>query len=663
MSDGTYKNVSIVWNPSNVDTSKTGTYIFTGIVANFPNHVILTLIVKAKVVSLISYNLGEIAFQNMPCTLPQTVTANMSDGSKAEVPITWSPSTVDLTNTGEYDFTGTVEGLSNKVNYTLWVYSPIVSIRSISASVFQNDPYSLPSSVMAVINNGSTVLPCDVVWTPSTVDTSKIGVYTFEGTIKNYTGKGVLTLTVKSRISFNDIQTTVNQNDPYILPQTVTGYVCDGTTKEMPITWNATSVDTSSGGLQTFEGTVEGYEGKIKLSLFVRAPGLVYIPDPKLEAAIRSAITKPTGDILESDMLNINVLDIKYLGIVSLEGIQYAKNLTMLYLTSNKIEDISQLKDLTQLKYLYLNDNKIKSIASLSNLTKLLIISLGDNSITDISPVSNLTSLVSLDVTRNPINDISSLQNLKGNLEYLTLHSCGISDISVLSNFTNLLSLGINYNYIEDITPLSGLVNLTYLDLSNNLIEDFTPLTTLSNLTELDLSGNNIRDYSNYNLFNDSIQINFWGLMQTKTDIAALMSKADEIIASVTRPDMTPYEKEKALHDYICTHTIYTLGINEGAYGILIEGKGSCDAYADTMNLLLNRIGIYCIKIHGLCGSEAHAWNIVMIDGKYYHLDTTWDGYYTEQNGGTICYTYLNVNDAFMLTERTWDRSKYPACE
>jgi len=244
----------------------------------------------------------------------------------------------------------------------------------------------------------------------------------------------------------------------------------------------------------------------------------------------------------------------------------------------------------------------------------------------------------------------------------LSLGACNIKDISVLSGFTKLTNLSLDYNYINDISPLNKLINLTNLGLSNNLIDDFTSLTALSNLTVFNVSGNNISNYSNYYLFNDNIKINFWGLYQTKSDIIALMNRADEIIASVITPGMTDYEKEKAFHDYICTHTLYTLGINQGAYGILILGKGSCDAFSDTMNLLLNRVGIKCIKIHGLAGSQPHAWNIVIIDGKYYHLDTTWDTYYTNVEG-SLCTTYLNVNDTFMVTERTWDRSKYPICE
>ena len=664
MSDGSKKEFPVAWDSTNADTSKIGTFTFTGTVQGYSDKVTLNLsiVAKSSIVS-IEYLAGDTVFQNIPYSLPQTTKATLSDGSIVDVPISWSPATADLSKTGSFNYVGSIEGWNNKMNFTLYVYEPVSSLYEMSKSVYQNDSYTLPQFVPAIFSSGNGAVYVEVDWTPSTADTSKIGVFTYEGTVKNYPDKAKLTLTVKPRISFNDIITSVDQNQPFSLPKTVTGYIVGGTTKEMSVTWNSSIVDTSVCGLQTFEGKVEayeGYEGKINLSLYVRGPGMVYIPDSNLQAAIRTAIAKPTGDIMESDLANITMLDIKSKGIVSLEGLQFAKKLRTLYLTDNKIEDISQLKYLTDLRDLYLNFNKIKNISPLSSLTNLTSISMGDNSVTDLSPLSNLTNLNYLDVTRNKISDISSLQKLK-NLVRLSLNDCGISDISVVAGFTKLTSFSIDNNYVSDISPLYGLTCLTDLCLSNNLIEDFTSLTNLANLTRINLSGNNIRDYSNYNLFNDNIKIDFWGLEQSKSEVAAIMGKADEIIASVTTPDMTQVQKEKALHDYICNNTVYTLGINKGAYGILILGKGSCAAYADTMNLLLNRIGIYCIKIRGYAGSEAHAWNIVMIDGKYYQLDVTWDTCYTNDNG-TLCTTYFNVNDEFMLTERTWDRSKYPAC-
>ncbi|HEX3022061.1 MAG TPA: Ig-like domain-containing protein, partial [Lachnospiraceae bacterium] len=659
MSDGAKKEFPVTWD-SNIITSKIGTSTYTGTVQGYSNKVTLTLEVKEGFNFFSVYTPdSDDAYQDTPYSLPKTAIAYQMDRTYIDVPISWSPSTVDLSQTGSFNYVGTVEGWDKKLTLTLNVCPPILSVYNPSDIVYQGDSYDLPSGTSVELEKGKYTTG-EVSWSPSTVDTSRVGVFTYVGSIKNSTAKSYFTITVKSKTSYNDISMSVDQNQSFSFPKTITAHSIDGISKEVPITWNATSVDTSVCGYQTFEGTVDGYDGKVKLSLYVRGPGMVFIPDSNLEAAIRDALSIPTGDITENDMLKISSLFINSKKVNTLEGIQYAKNLKSLTLVSTSIEDISQLAGLTQLNSLSIGSNKIKSISSLSNLVNLTSLSASDNLIKDISPLSNLTKLTSIDLTRDKINDISALRNLT-NLDSLSLGQCDITDIIVLSGLTKLTSLRMNYNYISDITPLIGLVNLTTLDLADNLIDDYTPLASLPKLQNLDISGNHLRDFSKYTLFNDNIKINFWGLDQTKAEIVAFLNKADEIIASVTTPGMTPLEIERALHDYICTHTVYTLGINQGAYGILVLGKGSCNAYADAMNLLLNRAGIYCIKVHGYYGTLAHAWNIVMIDGKYYQLDVTWDTCNTEEDGA-LNSKYFNVNDEFMLTERTWETSKYPAC-
>ena len=43
------------------------------------------------------------------------------------------------------------------------------------------------------------------------------------------------------------------------------------------------------------------------------------------------------------------------------------------------------------------------------------------------------------------------------------------------------------------------------------------------------------------------------------------------------------------------------------------------------MYRLLLTAGIDCRFIGGLSRNEAHSWNIVKLNGKYYNIDATWD--------------------------------------
>lgn len=86
---------------------------------------------------------------------------------------------------------------------------------------------------------------------------------------------------------------------------------------------------------------------------------VVIIPDEKLEEAIRETIKKRTGDITAYDMAQIAELSAHGKGIVDLTGLEYAMNLTKLWLYTNRISDITPLEGLTNLTNLWVSDNPL----------------------------------------------------------------------------------------------------------------------------------------------------------------------------------------------------------------------------------------------------------------------------------------------------------------
>ncbi len=65
----------------------------------------------------------------------------------------------------------------------------------------------------------------------------------------------------------------------------------------------------------------------------------VEIPDPELEAKIRSALDKPTGEITQADMESLTILNATASPahyIVDLTGLEAAVNLTILELSFNE---------------------------------------------------------------------------------------------------------------------------------------------------------------------------------------------------------------------------------------------------------------------------------------------------------------------------------------
>ncbi|MBC8590187.1 DUF5050 domain-containing protein [Wansuia hejianensis] len=155
-------------------------------------------------------------------------------------------------------------------------------------------------------------------------------------------------------------------------------------------------------------------------------------------------------------------------------------------------------------------------------------------------------------------------------------------------------------------------------------------------------------------------------VIQSKTK--ELDNKVDKIISSVIKPNMSEFEKEKAIHDYIVLNTKYDQKNYENgtipkdsynAYGILVKGIGVCQGYSEAMKLLLDKIGIDCIVL--AAPEMDHAWNIVTIDGKKYHVDATWNDPIPDRKG-LVRYKYLNVCDEEMKKTHIWDYDKYPKC-
>ena len=153
-----------------------------------------------------------------------------------------------------------------------------------------------------------------------------------------------------------------------------------------------------------------------------------------------------------------------------------------------------------------------------------------------------------------------------------------------------------------------------------------------------------------------------------KSSIKKFQEKVSNILNTIITPNMTELEKEIAIHDYIVLNTSYDRAnyINRPipsesytAYGVIINGTGVCSGYAKAMQLLLNKVGIECSILS--VPEMDHAWNIVTIGGKKYHLDVTWNDPVPDRQKKTR-YKYFNIDDEIMSQDHIWNKSRYPKC-
>lgn len=132
------------------------------------------------------------------------------------------------------------------------------------------------------------------------------------------------------------------------------------------------------------------------------------------------------------------------------------------------------------------------------------------------------------------------------------------------------------------------------------------------------------------------------------------------------QPNMTAIEKIKAIHDDVILKTTYTAQSNvvsvHSPYAITQYGIGVCQAYALLTYRMLTAAGFETRYVTGEAGGVGHAWNLVKVDGTWYHLDTTWDDpvfQFGEHDEDYIGYDYFLISDAQILKNHTIDAG-YP---
>ncbi len=142
-----------------------------------------------------------------------------------------------------------------------------------------------------------------------------------------------------------------------------------------------------------------------------------------------------------------------------------------------------------------------------------------------------------------------------------------------------------------------------------------------------------------------------------------------KIMSSFVTAEMSDYEKEVALHDYLVRHCTYSEAEDWPsesdvfrAYGALVNGEAVCNGYAEALQILFTCAGISSKFVIGMAGDVEHAWNLVELDGKWYHLDATWDDPLPDQ-GETVIHTYVNLSDEEISVAHTWNREDYPKAE
>lgn len=233
-----------------------------------------------------------------------------------------------------------------------------------------------------------------------------------------------------------------------------------------------------------------------------------------------------------------------------------------------------------------------------------------------------------------------------------TIINSVIESKEVNLEYKNSYYLKYNFKYVDELETFKiknkeDLINLYYtvINNGNEIFEFYCPEEYKNCINDVTDIANNPKELSvingfvhPYNSF-DTVETVYNSLGQVtltikKTynynDINKLNEKVEEIVKNEVKDEKNTKKIIRIIHDYIVKNTKYDKERSDHniikyqsntAMGVFFEGYGICSGYADAMAILLNYYDIPNFKV----ASENHVWNAVYIEGKWLHLDLTWD--------------------------------------
>lgn len=127
-------------------------------------------------------------------------------------------------------------------------------------------------------------------------------------------------------------------------------------------------------------------------------------------------------------------------------------------------------------------------------------------------------------------------------------------------------------------------------------------------------------------------------------------------------------DRELFIHDFILDNVKYDKLKKEYSHeiiGALGNGVAVCEGIAKAVKILCDELNIWCIVALSENNPEKgikyrHAWNVIKIDGKYYHLDATFDN--TLSKSDLPRHDYFNLSDRQIFRDHEPVIWKVPEC-
>lgn len=237
--------------------------------------------------------------------------------------------------------------------------------------------------------------------------------------------------------------------------------------------------------------------------------------DPAMEAHVRFVLDKPEGDILHSDVWNIQVIVLRA---SNADGFDVALEQP----TSGDTFTFEMVETNPEVRHLY-NGTAFQNLSALNDLKHFDSLQYFSYSasqpydeLTDLSGLSACKGLKMLSIGNARPETLAPLEELQA-LQTLTLSNCGTLDLTPLGKLPALTSVSLSVDTLDSLEPLAQMDQLSYLGLTGGttypslepLVQtnvrylnlgvglddskryeelDYTPLTEMKSLVWLDLT-------------------------------------------------------------------------------------------------------------------------------------------------------------------------------
>lgn len=186
---------------------------------------------------------------------------------------------------------------------------------------------------------------------------------------------------------------------------------------------------------------------------------------------------------------------------------------------------------------------------------------------------------------------------------------------------------------------------------------------------------------TNASLF--SKQISFTGIVSSGLERKReqeLAKKLDDAVFEIDKNAKTDREIIQGISEFLqrtVTYDIKELSSmsfwsgskkpdSHNAYGALVNRLAVCDGFSSAFSLIANEFGFRSMLVEGKSNHNGaknidHAWNIIEYEGKFYHLDVTWD-----QSAYSLFkeypYFYFGLTDDEVAIDHEWNYKQTPTC-